>query len=67
MLRQNTDPMVQTAVRASTSFRSVSVKPTLARTRRDAVFQSRTVAHKRSYPDDFAQSRTASEASVAYP
>lgn len=35
--------------------------------RREAVFHSQTVAHKRSYPDDLAQSRTASEASVAYP
>jgi hypothetical protein len=40
---------------ASTSFRSVSVNPTLASTRREAVFQSQTVAHRRSYPDDLAQ------------
>lgn len=51
----------------STSFCSVSVNPTLASTRREAVFQSQTVAHRRSYPDDLAQSRTASAASVAYP
>lgn len=52
---------------ASTSFRSVSVNPTLASTRREAVFQSQTVAHRRSNPDDLAHSRTANEASVAYP
>jgi hypothetical protein len=52
---------------ASTSVRSVSVNPTLASTRREAVFQSQTVAHRRSYPDDLAQSSTANEASVAYP
>lgn len=52
---------------ASTSFRSVSVNPTLASTLREAVFQSQTVAHRRSYPDDRAHSRTANEASVAYP
>ncbi len=51
----------------STSLRSVSVNPTLARTRREAVFQSQTVAHRRSCPDDLAQSRTTNEASVAYP
>ncbi len=52
---------------ASTSFRSVSVNPTLASTLREAAFQSQTVAHRRSYPDDRAHSRTANEASVAYP
>lgn len=51
----------------STSVRSVSVNPSLASTRREAVFHSQTVAHTRSYPDDLAQSRTAHEASVAYP
>ena len=45
----------------------VSVNPSLASTRREAVFQSQTVAHRRSYPDDLAQSSTANEASVAYP
>ncbi len=52
---------------ASTSFRSVSVNPTSASTLREAVFQSQTVAHRRSYPDDRAHSTTANEASVAYP
>jgi integrase len=52
---------------ASSSFRSVSVNPTLASTRREAVFHSQTVAHRCSHPDDLAQSRTANEASVAYP
>ena len=52
---------------ASSSFRSVSVNPTLAITRREAMFHSQTVAHRRGYPDDLAQSRTASEASVANP
>ena len=51
----------------STSFRSVSVNPTFASTRREAVFHSQTVAHRRSHPDDLAQSTTANEASVAYP
>ena len=40
---------------SSTSFRPVSVNPTLASTRREAVFHSQTVAHRRSYPDDLAQ------------
>jgi len=52
---------------ASTSVRAISLKPSLASTRRAAVFQSQTVAHRRSYPDVLAQSRTADEASVAYP
>jgi hypothetical protein len=52
---------------ACTCFRSVSVNPTLASTRREAVFHSQTVAHRRSYPDDLAQSSTANEASDAYP
>ena len=47
-------------------FRS-SVNPTLASTRREAVFHSQTVAHRCSYPSVLAQSRTANEASVAYP
>ena len=50
---------------ASTSIRSVSVNPTRASTRREAVFQSQTVAQRRSYPDALAHSRTADEASVA--
>jgi hypothetical protein len=50
---------------ASTSVCPVSVNPSLASTRREAVFQSQTVAQRRSYPDDLAQSRTANEASVA--
>lgn len=37
---------------ASTSFRSVSVNPTLTSTLREAVFQSQTVAHRRSCPDE---------------
>ena len=52
---------------SSTSSRSASVKPTLSSTRRDALFQSQTPAHNRSYPEDLAQSMTASDASVAYP
>ena len=47
------------------SSRSVSVNPTFSKTRREAVFQSQTVAHSRSYPDDLAQSSPAHEASVA--
>lgn len=50
---------------ASTSFRSVSTNPSLASTRREAVFHSQTVAHGHSCPDDLAHSRTAHEASVA--
>jgi hypothetical protein len=49
------------------SLRPVSSNPTLANTRREAVFQSQTVAHSRSCPDDFAYSRTANDASVANP
>lgn len=50
---------------AFTSLRSVPTNPTWARTRREAVFQSQTVAETRSKPDDLAQSSTAHEASVA--
>lgn len=48
-----------------TSLRSASTKPTFASTRREAAFQSQTVAQMRWWPSDVAQSRTATEASVA--
>lgn len=49
------------------STRPVSLKPSLSRTRRDAVFQSYTVAYSRRWPDALAQLMTVHEASAAYP